>query len=94
VSDLDLQDLMLYAEGVETQYREENARLTQELNDAQLDLEDARRSRRDLQQQLNHAQQRMGQFSFDCDNLRVRGIYGAGMMLADNCRIGIHTSWY
>lgn len=84
---------MLYAEGIESTYREENIRLTQELNDAQLDLEDARRSRRDLQQQLNHAQQRMGQFSFDCDNMRVRSICGGGMMLADIRRIEIHTLW-
>lgn len=62
---------MLYAEGIETTLREENSRLTKELTDAQLDLDDARRSRRDLQQQLNLAQQRIGQFSFDCDNMRV-----------------------
>ncbi|KAL2075873.1 hypothetical protein VTL71DRAFT_816 [Oculimacula yallundae] len=74
-SDELIKDLMLYAEGVESQYREENSRLTQELTDAQLDLEDARRSRRDLQQQLNHAQQRIGQFSYDCDNMRNRNPY-------------------
>jgi len=57
---------------METGLRLENARLAKELEDAQLDLDDARRSRRDLQQQLNVAQQRVGQFSVDCDSMRVR----------------------
>lgn len=56
---------------METGLRLENARLAKELEDAQLDLDDARRSRRDLQQQLNLAQQRVGQFSVDCDSMRV-----------------------
>lgn len=73
---------MIYCEGMETGLRLENARLAKELEDAQLDLDDARRSRRDLQQQLNVAQQRVGQFSVDCDSMRVRaGLEGHSCML-------------
>jgi len=57
---------------VESGLRHENARLAKELEDAQLDLDDARRSRRDLQQQLNLVQQWVGQFSADCDSMRVQ----------------------
>ncbi len=67
---------MLYAESIENTLRNENTRLTKELTDAQLDLEDARRSRRDLQQQLTAAEQRIGQFSFDCDSMRVGSSVG------------------
>jgi len=62
---------MIYAEGMETTLREENSRLAKELSDAQLDLDDARRSRRDLQQQLNLAQQQIGKYTSDFDNMRV-----------------------
>ena len=62
---------MIYCEGIESRLRDENTRLTKELEDAQLDLEDARRSRRDMQQQLNMASARVGQFSADCDSMRV-----------------------
>lgn len=57
---------------MESGLRHENARLAKELEDAQLDLDDARRSRRDLQQQLNLVQQWVGQFSADCDSMRVQ----------------------
>ncbi|PMD45888.1 C-x8-C-x5-C-x3-H type zinc finger protein-like protein [Hyaloscypha variabilis F] len=70
-----IKDLLIYCEGMETGLRLENARLAKELEDAQLDLDDARRSRRDLQQQLNLAQQRVGQFSVDCDSMRNRNPY-------------------
>lgn len=63
---------MIYCERVESGLRHENARLAKELEDAQLDLDDARRSRRDLQQQQNLVQQRVGQFSADCDSMRVQ----------------------
>jgi len=66
-----LQDLLVYCEGVETGLRNENTRLAKELEDAQLDLEDARRSRREMQQQLNLASARMGQFNADCESMRV-----------------------
>jgi hypothetical protein len=62
---------MVYCDRVEIGLRSENTRLAKELEDALLDLDDARRSRRDLQQQLTLAQQRMGQFNADCDSMRV-----------------------
>lgn len=49
----------------------ENAVLRKELEDANLDLEDARKSRRDLQVQLNAATTRVGQVNVDCEGLRV-----------------------
>ena len=42
-----------------------------ELSDTQLDLEDSKRSRRDLQQQLNMVTQMMGQSNADADQMRV-----------------------
>jgi len=70
-----IKDLLIYCERVETGLRHENARLAKELEDAQLDLDDARRSRRDLQQQLNMVTQRMGQFNVDNENLKNRNPY-------------------
>jgi hypothetical protein len=61
--------------------RIENARLAKELEDAQLDLEDARRSRRDMQQQLSMAAQRVAQSDADCASMRVWiTIYGGGLI--------------
>lgn len=57
---------------METGLRHENSRLAKELEDAQLDLEDARRSRRELQQQLSLAAIELGQVNGDCHSLRVR----------------------
>jgi hypothetical protein len=62
----------MYSDTMESGLRNENKRLVKELEDAQLDLEDARRSRRDLQQQLNVAMQRMGKCTADADSMRVR----------------------
>jgi hypothetical protein len=56
---------------VESGLRDENTRLAKELEDALLDLEDARRSRREMQQQLSMTTARMGQFNADCDSMRV-----------------------
>lgn len=61
----------MYCERVESTLRHENQRLSKELEDAQLDLEDARRSRREMQQQLNIITQRLGQFNMDNENLKV-----------------------
>ena len=47
-----VQDLILYAESVESRLRAENASLVNRIRDAELDLEDATRSRRELQQQI------------------------------------------
>ncbi|KAI9051371.1 hypothetical protein LZ554_004418 [Drepanopeziza brunnea f. sp. 'monogermtubi'] len=95
-SDNLVKDLMLYAESVESALRDENARLTKELNDMTLDLEDARRSRREMHQQLNAAQQRVTQYGYDCENMKNRNPYimvlidGDGMIFNENLvRLGI-----
>ncbi len=62
---------MCHANDTENALREENATLGKRLQDAQLDLEDATRSRRELQQQLNIANQRLSQYGMDNDNLKV-----------------------
>jgi hypothetical protein len=56
---------------VESTLRHENQRLAKELEDAQLDLEDARKSRREMQQQLGIMSQRLNQFNMDNENLKV-----------------------
>lgn len=61
----------MYCERIEVGLRSENARLAKELEDAQLDLDDSRRSRRDLQQQLTFAEQRSDKFNADCVSMRV-----------------------
>jgi hypothetical protein len=66
-----IKDLLFYCQDMETGLRQDNARLAKELEDAQLDLDDARRSRREMQQQLNLALQRMGQSTADADSMRV-----------------------
>ncbi|TVY15550.1 hypothetical protein LARI1_G007171 [Lachnellula arida] len=50
-----IQEILIYSEHIEGTLREENSQLAKELEDAQLDLEDARRSRREMQQKLNIA---------------------------------------
>ena len=42
------------------------------MHDTQLDLEDSKRSRRELQQQLNKISQMNDQSSADCDQMRVQ----------------------
>lgn len=63
---------MIYCQQTENALRSENARLSKELGDAQLDLEDASKSRRDLQQQLALAAQKVAQSNADCAFMKVR----------------------
>ncbi|KAK0652071.1 hypothetical protein B0T16DRAFT_94073 [Cercophora newfieldiana] len=51
-----IQDLLVYAESVESKLRTENQNLISQLRDAELDLTDATKSRRELQQQLQLAE--------------------------------------
>lgn len=85
------QDLLIYSEAVERQLREDNTRLLAELSDTQLDLEDSKRSRRELQQKLNMVTQKMGQSTADADQLRVCWNYLSGIRRdTDVCRIETH----
>ncbi|TAQ84104.1 hypothetical protein B7494_g7569 [Chlorociboria aeruginascens] len=70
-----LKDMLLYCDSIELQLRSENAGLTKRLDDANLDLEDARKSRRDLQLQLNMALLRIEQAEADRDSMRNRNPY-------------------
>lgn len=45
------------------------------MQDAQLDIDDARRSRRELQQKLNMALQSLGQANSDIEAMRLRNPY-------------------
>ncbi|KAH8667966.1 C-x8-C-x5-C-x3-H type zinc finger protein-like protein [Tricladium varicosporioides] len=74
-SDELIKDLLIYCERMESGLRHENARLVKELDDAQLDLEDARKSRRELQLQLNSVNNRMCQNNADFDSMRNRNPY-------------------
>ncbi|KAF4625676.1 hypothetical protein G7Y89_g12489 [Cudoniella acicularis] len=88
-SDELIKDLLIYCERVESGLRHENSRLAKELEDAQLDLEDARKSRRDLQLQLNLATARMGQFNADCDSMRNRNPYIMVLIDGDGMIVGV-----
>ncbi|KAI1780669.1 hypothetical protein F4818DRAFT_396443 [Hypoxylon cercidicola] len=55
-----IRDLLMYADGVESNLRTENSRLLQILNDTRLDLDDATKSRRDLQLRLRDMETRLG----------------------------------
>ncbi|TVY94233.1 hypothetical protein LAWI1_G002264 [Lachnellula willkommii] len=88
-----IQEILIYSEHIEGTLREENSQLAKELEDAQLDLEDARRSRREMQQKLNIATARAGQFGADCDSLRNRNPYimvlidGDGLLVSILCEL-------
>lgn len=56
---------------METGLRNENARLAKDLEDANLDLDDARRSRREMQQQLGLAREQVSQYCTTYDSMRV-----------------------
>ncbi|CZR65987.1 uncharacterized protein PAC_15887 [Phialocephala subalpina] len=91
-----VKDLLLYCERVENGLRHENDRLARELQDAQLDLDDARRSRRDLQTELREMKQTLRQASVDVDNMKNRNPYvmvlidGDGMIFNEALvRLGI-----
>jgi len=66
-----LQDILFYANDIENALRDENRRLKKDLEDAHLDLDDARRSRREMQQQLSVASQKLTQFNMDNEGLKV-----------------------
>lgn len=88
------QDLIVYANDIEANLRLENNTLSQRLQDAELDLDDARRSRRELQHQLNAANQRLSQYGMDNENLKVNGCCDISSRAPANLnRIVIHTLW-
>ncbi|KAI0445684.1 hypothetical protein F4803DRAFT_547973 [Xylaria telfairii] len=70
-----IKDLMIYAEHVESSMRAENSRLIQQLREMSMDLEDATKSRRQLQHRLQDVEVRMGFVSLDNDQLKNQNSY-------------------
>ncbi len=66
-----LKDLLIYCENIESSLRSNNELLSSKLNDAQLDLADATKSRRELQQRLQTLEQRLGYLVQDNEILKV-----------------------
>lgn len=84
----------MYCEHIETTLLHENQRLKKELEDSQLDLEDARRSRREMQQQLNIITQRLGQYNMDNENLKVPELPFEAELQLTLPRTAIPMLWY
>ncbi|KAI0426981.1 hypothetical protein F5Y09DRAFT_317374 [Xylaria sp. FL1042] len=70
-----IKDLMIYAEHVESTARAENGRLVQQLREVTMDLDDATKSRRQLQHHLQDIEERMGFVSLDNSQLKSRNPY-------------------
>jgi hypothetical protein len=62
----------VYAEGVESKLRTENQNLISQLRDAELDLTDATKSRRELQQQLQLSENQSNILLQENAHLKVR----------------------
>jgi hypothetical protein len=62
---------MIYAEHIESTMRDENSRLIRQLRELTMDLDDATKSRRQLQHRLQDVEERMGFVSLDNDKLKV-----------------------
>lgn len=65
---------MIYSEKMESSMRAENGRLTQQLRGLSMDLEDATKSRRQLQHRLQDVEARMGFGSLDNNQLKVPSV--------------------
>ncbi|KAK1765554.1 hypothetical protein QBC33DRAFT_579667 [Phialemonium atrogriseum] len=74
-SDELIKDLLIYSERTETSLRQENQRLHNELSDARLDIADATKSRRELQQQIQQLEKRIGAVSQDNQHLKSHNPY-------------------
>lgn len=89
-SDELIKDLLIYSERVETGLRQENQRLLSQLNDAQLDLADATKSRRDLQQQLQTLETRLTTVTLENQHVKSHNPYvivlidGDGLLFKDH----------
>ncbi len=66
-------DLLIHCEQVETSLRNDNQRLVGQLSDAQLDLADAVKSRRELQTRLHQMEAQIGYITQDNEILKVPG---------------------
>ncbi|KAH6891170.1 hypothetical protein B0T10DRAFT_304653 [Thelonectria olida] len=73
-SDL-MQDILRYAQNIDSVLREENRILTDKLRDAELDLADAKQGRRDLQQRVKRYDSELLSLSGENDSLKNRNPY-------------------
>ncbi|KAK0626776.1 hypothetical protein B0T14DRAFT_534862 [Immersiella caudata] len=85
-----IQDLLVYAEGVESKLRTENQNLISQLRDAELDLTDATKSRRELQQQLQLSENQSNILLQENTHLKNHNPYvlvlidGDGLLFSEN----------
>ncbi|KAK8086746.1 hypothetical protein PG994_001720 [Apiospora phragmitis] len=70
-----IKDLMIHCEHVESTLRKENHDLQTRLHHAQLDYEDATKSRRELQEQMKELRSQLGNVSQDNNVLKQRNPY-------------------
>ncbi|POS71389.1 hypothetical protein DHEL01_v210214 [Diaporthe helianthi] len=74
-SDELIKDLLVYCEHVESSLRQENSRLRSQISDANLDLADATKSRRELQQHVKELEQQITFMTIDVDHLKFKQEY-------------------
>ncbi|KAL1860595.1 hypothetical protein Daus18300_009085 [Diaporthe australafricana] len=74
-SDELIKDLLIYCERVETGLRQENQLLHSQISDANLDLADATKSRRELQQRVKELEHQIGFMTMDNDHLKFKQEY-------------------
>jgi predicted nucleic acid-binding Zn-ribbon protein len=67
-----VKELLIYCERVESGLREENDSLRGQLQDLQLDLEDSKKSRRELQQDLQHLETYTSSVNEETQAMKVR----------------------
>lgn len=65
-----IMELLVYCENIEHQFHEDCSKMAKTIEDLTLDLEDATRTRRDLQRQVDNYNHRIGQFTADNQNLK------------------------
>lgn len=68
-----IRDILQHYTSLEAHLQKENQRLTSQLDDTLLELEDARKSRRDLQRELGLANQTINRFNLSYDTFIVGG---------------------
>ncbi|KAM0277019.1 hypothetical protein ACHAQH_006144 [Verticillium albo-atrum] len=85
-----IQELLSYCERVEDGLRRENDTLRRQLTENQLDLDDARKSRREFQQRMQQAEAHVQNINDDIDSVKNRNIYvlvlidGDGLIFQDH----------
>lgn len=84
-SDELIKDLLIYCEHVESSLRQENQHLRGQINDANLDLADATKSRRELQQRVKELEHQVGFVSMDNEHLKNYNPYVVVLIDADGC---------